>query len=109
MIFYTNFLIPKQHAACIRGPFILIRPEYKEDKGLLAHERVHVEQFWNAPIIHNLRYLISKQYRLDCEVAAYREQLCWYPDNKSLRFAEFIATRYNLAVSKETALNLLRN
>lgn len=42
---------------------------------MLAHEVCHVEQFWNNPLFHGLRYRFSKAYRLDCEVKAYREQL----------------------------------
>lgn len=45
MIIYTNYFIPPQHHACTRGPIIFIRPEYRNDKGLLTHEKVHRRQW----------------------------------------------------------------
>lgn len=105
--FYTNRFIPAEHAACARGFVIFIRPEYKDDKGLLAHEMEHVYQ-WCATIgLHSFFYLLSKQYRLWAEVEAYKEQLKYSPGNE-LRFAEFIADKYGLNVSAEEALELLK-
>lgn len=66
---------PEGSAGCANGPFVRIRVGYEDDKGLLAHELLHVEQFWNDPLTHGLRYRFSKHYRLDCEVKAYRKQL----------------------------------
>ena len=109
MIFYTNRLIPKGAAACARGPFIFIRLEYRGDKGLLAHERVHV---WQAIrglfIVHALCYLLSGRYKLACEVEAYREQSNHYADDRLPLFARFIAERYGLNISADRALKLLR-
>lgn len=79
------------------GVLIQIDKEYKEDKGLLAHERVHVKQFlrlWLSAIpislvllylgydyniipiiagigLHGLLYKFSKVYRYKAEVEAF--------------------------------------
>lgn len=109
MIFYTNSLIPKGAVVCARGPFIFIRPEYRGDTGLLAHEQVHVRQAWRGLlIIHALCYLLSPRYKLECEVEAYREQAKHYQDDRLPKFARFISERYGLKISTDDALKLLR-
>ena len=113
MIFYSDFCVPKNAGGCVRVlliPIIFIRPKYKDDKGLIEHEKVHVRQAWRNifPPIHTLRYKLDKDYRLKCEVEAYKEQLDHYPDDRSLLFASFIANDYGLNVSVSEALELLR-
>ncbi len=81
-----------------KGLWIEIRPEFKDDKGLLAHERVHVRQLlriWLAFVIvgivigfyinlnlglivgifgflvHGLLYTYSKAYKYKAEVEAF--------------------------------------
>lgn len=109
-VFYTtsNFLIGKDNAGCARGPFVFIRPQYSDDIGLLAHELVHVKQFWKNPIFHGWMYLLSKAYRFKSEVEAYKAQNIHYPDDRSAGFAKLISKYYNLDVSEETALAALR-
>ncbi len=75
MTFYTNKFIPSGSAGCARGPCIFIRPDHRGDAGLLAHEQVHVSQWWRTLGLHSLLYLVSKKYRLAAEVEAYRKQL----------------------------------
>ncbi len=89
-------------------PVILIRPKYKDDLGLLEHEKVHVKQAWRNvfPPIHAIRYSLDKSYRLDCEIEAYRKQLEHSPGNELL-FASFISTDYALDISVEESLRLL--
>ena len=89
-------------------PIIFIRPEYKDDIGLHAHERTHVKQAWKwiLPPLHALVYALDDRYRLACEVEAYREQARYSPQNIE-RFAEFIARDYDLPITKEYALELL--
>ena len=109
MIFYTNFGIPSEHAACTRGPVIFIRPKYMGDAGLLAHERVHVRQWFEGfLLIHQVLYLLKPDYRLRCEVAAYKEQAKHYQDDRIPLFARFIAERYGLDISAAEAEKLLR-
>lgn len=45
MIFYTHRFVQPCFAATTRGPVIFIRPECRQDTGLLEHERVHAHQW----------------------------------------------------------------
>lgn len=108
MIFHTNLFIPKWAAGCANGPLIFIRPKYKDDLGLLAHEKMHVWQWYRTFGVHSLLYLFSKKYKLAAEVEAYKEQAKHYTDDRSLRFAGFIARDYGLNISVEDAYKLLK-
>lgn len=118
-------------AACARGPLILVRPEKRDDAGLVAHELVHVAQWaiglflgllltflaasqgcpqWpyiaGASIgLHSLAYLTIPAYREWAEVAAYRRQLQCYPDDRRDLFAGFISAHYGLSITKAEAFN----
>ncbi len=111
-VFYTNFGVPKNSAGGARGPFIFIRPEYRGDAGLLAHEKVHVKQWlrtiYSLGAVHSLLYLFSDRYKLACEVEAYRQQAKHYPDDRTPQFAIYIADDYGLSISAKDALKLLR-
>jgi len=74
-VFYTNRFIKEWAAGTAVGPFIFIRSEYRGDAGLLAHELIHVEQFWRRPFTHGWKYQNDPAYRLACEVEAYRVQI----------------------------------
>jgi len=114
MTFYTNKLIPSRFAGITYQIWftplsvILIRPKYRSDKGLLAHEQTHAKQ-----IRHNwlwfLFYNFSKKYRLKYEAEAYRVQLNYCTDKqKSLdTFATFLSSLYNLDISYQDALKAL--
>ena len=105
MIFYTD-LMPARFSGYTIGPFILIRPRCKGDAGLLAHEKVHVSQFWRSLGILPLLSLFVPSLRLKFEVEAYRKQLESSPDS-ALVFAGFIATKYGLSITVADALRLL--
>jgi len=93
MVIYTNWFIPKRFAAYTIGVLILIRPKYKNDKGLLEHEKVHVRQF-----LH-----LKKSWGLTAEVEAYREQLKYYEDDRSWLFARHLASLYGFSITMEEA------
>jgi len=57
---------------------------------------------------HSMLFGLSEKYRFTCEVVAYRKQLEYSPTH-ALLFADFIATRYGLSVSREQALKALLN
>jgi hypothetical protein len=95
MIIYTDFLIPKKFSGYNIGFVILIRPSKKDDRGLLEHEKVHVRQFLNP------RWWFRS--KLEWEIAAYREQLKWYPDDRSTLFATYIATKYGINITIDEA------
>lgn len=86
---------------------VRIKETYKDDKGLLAHEIVHVKQWFLTLGLHSLLYRFSKSYRYLAEIKAYRKQLTYVQGNEksdvALIFAKFISTRYNLNVTKEEA------
>lgn len=109
MVFYTNRFIPERFAGCTHGPFIFIRPEYKDDKGLHAHERTHRFQWLMTLGVHSLLYALWPTYRLHAEVMAYVEQAHCYPDDRTALFGAFIAEKYGLSISAEDATRLLRD
>lgn len=51
MVFYTNRFIPKQFAGVTRLFFIFLRPQYRGNKAMLEHEKVHVRQFWRGWLV----------------------------------------------------------
>ena len=108
LTFYTDKFIPETAGACTRGPLIFIRPKYKDDRGLLEHEKVHQLHWFLTLGLGPLVYFLVPQYRLHCEVEAYQEQAKWYEDDRMPLFAKYIATKYGLAISEEDALKLLR-
>jgi hypothetical protein len=107
-VFYTNFSIPKKFAAMTRGPFVLIRPDYKQDKGLLEHELIHVKQWWKNPLFHALRYKFSTKYRLQCELEAYKHQLKFYENDNIYLFASYIVNKYKVNSSLSEVVKLLQ-
>jgi hypothetical protein len=92
--------------------FVRIRPKYKDDQGILAHELEHVRQWWCNPIGHGLMYLFIKSYRRWAEVRAYKIQLALPPANGGehflKHFAGALSTKYGLKISVEEAERLLR-
>lgn len=104
-VIYTNAM-PVRFKGYTIGPVILIRPDYKDDKGLLAHEQVHVRQFWDNPVLHGFLYKFSKPYRLKCELEAYAVQ-CRESDLTTDKAAEFIASNYNLDIDQAEAKKLM--
>lgn len=108
-VFYTNRFIPKPHQACARGPFIFIKPEFKGDKGLLEHEKVHRRQFFRTFGLHSLLYLFVEDYRLHAEVEAFREQARHYPDDRIPRFAQLLASNYRIDITEDEALDALKS
>ncbi len=105
----TDKTVPYNAAACVRGPFILIRPQYQDDYGLYKHELVHIKQtFKGLLVIHGLAYRFLDSYRLKCEVEAYKEQAKHYKDDKLPKFATFISRHYGLNITADEAEKLLR-
>ena len=108
---YTDDM-PANQGGYAKAWLIRIRPRYKDDKGIHAHEICHVSQFWKFGIFHLGLYMWNKAYRLKCEVAAYREQLKYTPAKSNPGYyrdvyAGLIADNYGLDVSKGEVLKLL--
>ena len=108
LVFYTNFGVPAGAAGCARGPLIFIRPEYRGDAGLLAHEKLHVWQWVRTLCLHSFMYGLSDRYVLKSEVEAYQAQAKHYPDDRMPLFARYIANDYGLRISVAEALARLR-
>tara|TARA_B100000497_G_scaffold124423_1_gene158896 strand:- start:1411 stop:1884 length:474 start_codon:yes stop_codon:yes gene_type:complete len=111
IIIVTNVTIPKRFAAVVRGFFIFVRPQYKDNIPLIEHEKVHIQQFWRTFGAHGLMYLFSKGYRLRSELEGYsvqikkREELGKPP--KFEYFSRCIADHYNLDITDKEAKILL--
>lgn len=107
-VFYTDRFVSEGARGCCRGPLIFIRPQYRDDRGLLEHEKVHRRQWLRTLGIHSLLYLFVPEYKLASEVEAFKVQAECYTDDRLPYFAKIISTRYNLKVTEEAALKLLR-
>lgn len=108
---YTND-IPEAFAGTAKFWRIKIRPEHKDDTGLLEHEKEHVRQFWMFSLFHCLAYGRLKPYTLWCEVRAYRKQLQYPPatedpDRYRDLYAGYLSTKYGLDLTKEEAKEVL--
>lgn len=104
MIIKTN-LIPKDFNAITFWPFILIRPNCINNKGLINHEMVHYKEQGILVIIWWIRYLLSKKFRLAAEVRAYKIQMeC---NGITLYEAANMLTKYNLGIDINKAYDYL--
>jgi hypothetical protein len=106
-IFYTESLPAPWCGGTANGPVVRLRPKYQNDTGILAHELVHVRQWYRTLGLHGILYTASRRYRLASEVEAYREQLRHYNDDRSVQFADSISACYQLDITQEQALTAL--
>lgn len=135
---YTDRLIPERFGAVNFGPVSLIRPKYRDDAGLKAHEAIHAAQWMMMAAIgpvcagvaylaqidaaqpyllavllvpalfHGVLYKAVARYRQACEVAAYKAQLKCYPDDRTELLAGFLASKYGLNIGHTAAIKLLK-
>ncbi len=135
---YTDKLIPERFGAVSFGPVTLIRPKHKGDAGLHAHEETHFAQWLTLAAIgpvcagvayfaqidvvqpyllavllvpalfHGVLYKAVAKYRQACEVAAYKEQLKCYPDDRTELLAGFLASKYGLDLGHTAAIKTLK-
>jgi uncharacterized membrane protein len=134
---YTDRFLPDWVGARAIGPFVLIRPKYKDDKGIHAHEYTHVKQWfrWTAlwailvtlallvlpeaahiivPFyglsvgIFHLMYALVKSFRLESEVEAYAAQVNAGADLDKMA-AALANPNYKFNIGFEEAKNLLRD
>jgi hypothetical protein len=132
LIRYTDDM-PQWVGGYAKWFYIAIRPKYKDDKGIHAHELEHVKQWWITTIlaaviigaicyrtgysyaymgfsvsVFQILYSVIPWFKLMCEVECYKEQMKHYSDDRAPLFAKFISEKYNLNVTQQHALNLLR-
>lgn len=116
-----------------QGPLIKMLTKYKNDAGLIEHEKTHVRQWYAvlavglllctlltllvsptvwplyglAPFLHQLLYKFVRPYRRWCEVRAYRNQIA----TGGYASAEFAVTalveKYDLGLTLDEARALL--
>lgn len=103
-VIYTNLSPADGFTVC---PWlILIKPAFKPDTALLAHEMVHVGQMQKVGLIRWwCGYLFSAEARQGYEVEAYREQTR-LGMNAGIA-ALMLSGNYRLSLSPERALELL--
>lgn len=87
-------------------PWVFIRPSRMRDTGLIEHERVHLEEQAAGRVKWWLRYLLSRQFRLDAEVRAYRRQIAAHGTTVD-RAANMLVKHYLLNIDKQEAARLL--
>lgn len=132
LVKYTEKL-PNGFGGTAQGPLIKILSKYKDDTGLIEHEKTHVRQWYAAmaialllcalltlvvssslwplfglaPVVHPLLYKLVRPYRQWCEVQAYRKQLATggYGDNEFAVIA--LIEKYDLGLSVDKARALL--
>ncbi|OXE35255.1 MAG: hypothetical protein CGW95_14985 [Phenylobacterium zucineum] len=107
LVIATNFL-PSRFDAYTVGFVILVRPEKRNNKALIAHEATHVKQFWRTFGLAGLFYTFSKKKRYEYELEAYRAQLALSQGSDGV-FATYLATNYGLDVTvAEARADLLK-
>lgn len=78
-----------------RGLWIEIDNKYKDDLGLLAHERCHARQFLKTFMLHGVMYRFSQKYRYKAEVEAYGYSLHY--GNRTIENVKYVLTNhYNI-------------
>ena len=106
ILIYTEKL-PEWVGARANGPVIRMRPKYKDDRGILEHEKCHVRQWYMTLGLHGVIKKFSKKYALKIEVDAYRIQLKYSPTDLDW-FAKALSERYGLGISVAEAKALLK-
>ena len=130
LTFYWDKGVDDGHGASTRLCFIFMRQKYKDkDEGLYQHELTHVKQ-WSfvtlvvglliaavypphlilfAGTVHPLLNAAIPKYRLWAEVQAFKKQLKYYPDDRTVLLAGFIVNNYGLDISQGEAEALLKS
>lgn len=84
------------------GPFIFIKSSVNQDyiPVLLEHEKKHVEQFYRAYFWHSIKYVFSRDYRLECEAEAYAQNVKHYGEYTLSYYANIIISNRGYAMRK---------
>ena len=106
-VFYTDRFIPERYDAINLFFVILIRPQFRTDKGLLEHERVHTRQVWKYLIFQPILYHFSRKWRLRFELEAFKVQVKYGMPIE--RAALALANNYDLNISPTNATLMLAN
>ena len=125
--------LPNGFGGTAQGPLIKILSKYKDDSGLLEHEKVHVRQWYAVLVLvllisglltllvspslwplcglalfgHQLLYKFVRRYRRWCEVQAYRKQLATGGYDSTDFAVTALVEKYDLNLSTNEAKALL--
>lgn len=103
LIFITNWM-PNKFSGYHVGCLVLIRPDYKDDEGLIQHELTHVKQNIRTLGWSGIKQIWNKNHKLNRECEAYATQLLYVSDKDyqilKTRFVNFMYSKYNLGMSK---------
>jgi len=102
---YTRKLLKSWQAGRCLGPIVIIDPAFK-NKPIEAHEEIHYGQWKSHPLTHFFKYKYCDEYRLKCEVEAYREQI--KHGAVSYHCARYLSQYYNLNISFTDAIKILK-
>ena len=87
---------------------IVIHPDHRDDKPLLAHESTHQAQMARVgTLTFWWRYLTSKAFRQASEVEAYKVQIAH--GAKRHACARYLTENYRLGIDYATAYALLKD
>lgn len=108
-VFFVPFVLPGFSGLTL-GPFIFIRSDRKGDIGLIAHEKVHVSQWYKRKFTHGFRYLFSREYRFQCEAEAYAWSVFFKGATEQwlAYYAHILATKYFLKVTEGEAKDAIK-
>lgn len=87
-------------------PFIFVQPHFRNHHGLIQHELVHFHEQKRWLVLPWLAaYLLSKRFRLNAELRAYRRQI--EVGGISVNRAANNLMQYRLGITYEEAVALL--
>lgn len=104
--------LPGRLVGVCLGPAVLVRSDFGDDWPTIVHELEHCKQFWRGgAVVHFVRYYVSRRYRLDAELQAFRAELdaCDGPERwrRLDDAARALATGYRLSLDTRTCRRLL--
>lgn len=125
--------LPNGFGGTAQGPLIKLLSKYKDDVGLIEHEKTHVRQWYAvlvvglllgtllilfvstylwplcglAPFLHQLLYKFVRPYRRWCEVQAYRKQIETGGYGNNDFAVNTLANKYDLGLTVDDARALL--
>jgi hypothetical protein len=98
-------LLPSGFDAFTCWPFIFIRPQSANNTGLIKHEMVHYREQGVLSLVWLMKYFLSKQFRLQAEVRAYKVQIAC--GGIALLSAASMLLKYRLGITTEEAIKYL--
>lgn len=114
-----QYLNPPENAVFCYGETIYNPSGQKVPEDIIWHENVHSNQqkTYTSPSVWWTKYLLSKEYRLECELEAYSAQYLWLKErlpNKAMKevldeMAENLELHYELGYNVWELATMLRH